>query len=57
MTARARSRPSKPAAAPQEGAPAPAAASVLAQLAALAQMPIAALKARWRELNGTEPPP
>jgi len=57
MTAHARSRSSKPATEPREGPATPAAASVLAQLAALAEMPITALKARWRELNGTEPPP
>jgi hypothetical protein len=31
--------------------------SVLAQIAALKSMPVAGLKARWRELFGTEPPP
>jgi hypothetical protein len=31
--------------------------SVLAQIAALKCMPLAGLKARWRELFGTEPPP
>jgi hypothetical protein len=31
--------------------------SVLAQIAALKCMPVADLKARWRELFGTEPPP
>jgi Protein of unknown function (DUF2924) len=30
---------------------------VLAQIAALKCMPVADLKARWRELFGTEPPP
>ncbi|MBK5958436.1 hypothetical protein CCR97_09470 [Rhodoplanes elegans] len=32
-------------------------ASVLAQIAALKTMPASALKTRWRELFGTEPPP
>jgi hypothetical protein len=31
--------------------------SVLAQIAGLKCMPVADLKARWRELFGTEPPP
>jgi hypothetical protein len=31
--------------------------SVLAQIAALKCTPVAGLKARWRELFGTEPPP
>jgi Protein of unknown function (DUF2924) len=31
--------------------------SVLAQIAALKSMPVTGLKARWRELFGTEPPP
>jgi hypothetical protein len=31
--------------------------SVLAQIAALKSTPVAGLKARWRELFGTEPPP
>src|SRR5215467_3172539 len=31
--------------------------SVLAQIAALKSMPAAGLKARWRELFDTEPPP
>src|SRR5260370_40873787 len=31
--------------------------SVLAQIAALKSMPVAGLKARWRELFGSEPPP
>jgi len=37
--------------------PAPAQESVLARLAALQTMPIAELKAQWRSLFGTEPPP
>src|SRR4030081_210952 len=31
--------------------------SVLAQIGALKSTPVAGLKARWRELFGTEPPP
>ena len=57
MKATSKHEAGKPQQHPAAGRSAAVTASVLAQLAALKDAPTAALKARWRELFETEPPP